>query len=205
MKRSRLFCLLTFITACSVSTYASYRDLSPPEIMRLKTYSWHQGCPVAISDLRYLQVPYWGVDQRQHHGAIIVHQKVAMELDRLFERFYQGHIVFESIKPIDVYQGNDHRSMSHNNTSAFNCRAMTGATQTFSKHALGMAIDINPRWNPYQKGSLTLPANAMSYDAEHCHLYQNCQQSLLVRWFKEAGWTWGGDWHSLKDFQHFEK
>ena len=41
--------------------------------------------------------------------------------------------------------------MRHDNTSAFNCRYVAGTT-TWSQHAYGRAIDLNPVENPYVAG-----------------------------------------------------
>lgn len=166
---------------------------------------WFEDCPVALEDLRKVGVDFWGLDDKRHLGSLVVHQSVAKEVALLFQRFYEAHIHFESIKPMRELGGNDELSMEKNNTSAFNCRAVTGVEKHFSQHAYGLAIDINPRWNPYIKGKLVLPKNARAYDPKHCLKQQNCANNLVVKALKDAGWAWGGDWHSLKDYQHFEK
>jgi len=49
---------------------------------------------------------------------------------------------------IDEYGGDDDLAVADNNTSCFNYRVVAGSTK-LSRHALGLAIDINPFYNPY--------------------------------------------------------
>ena len=63
---------------------------------------------------------------------------------------------------IDDYGGDDDRSMAANNTSGFNCRRVAGQS-SWSAHAYGEAIDLNPVQNPYVRpGSITPPAGGAS-------------------------------------------
>jgi hypothetical protein len=101
----------------------------------------------------------------------------------------------------EKFAWNDDRSMEANNTSGFNYRAITDGKK-ISNHALGRAIDINPLLNPYIRGEEVRPAGAI-YDPTQAGTL--VESSTIVRFMKERGWTWGGDWTSLKDYQHFEK
>jgi hypothetical protein len=49
--------------------------------------------------------------------------------------------------PIEAFGASDAKSMSVDNTSAFNCRDVRGSS-VWSQHAYGRAIDIDPRENP---------------------------------------------------------
>lgn len=51
---------------------------------------------------------------------------------------------------IDNYDADDERSMTANNTSAFCYRTVAGSTK-LSTHSRGLAVDINPLYNPYVK------------------------------------------------------
>ena len=110
---------------------------------------------------------------------------------------------------IDAYDGDDNRSMEDNNSSAFNYRLIAG-TNRLSKHGLGYAIDINPLYNPYirpdgQGGMLTEPVGSEPYaDRSKSFLYKIDEQDLCCRLFKERGYIWGGDWTTVKDYQHFQ-
>ena len=99
--------------------------------------------------------------------------------------------------------------MEANNTSAFNFRTVEGST-TLSNHAYGLAIDINPKYNPYVKVSngttVVYPDNAAEYAdrSVDCDYYIN-RDDICYQAFVSRGFTWGGDWTTVKDYQHFEK
>lgn len=165
--------------------------------------SWRPGCPIPLDQLRAVDVSHWGFDGRIHTGRLIVAANQAQPIVAVMAELYGQRFPIERMQPIDVYGGDDNRSMSANNTSAFNCRAVTGGSG-WSEHAYGRAIDVNPLVNPYVKGGTVLPPEAAPYadrsrrDAGMIHAADPVVQSFLVR-----GWKWGGYWTSLKDYQHF--
>ena len=116
----------------------------------------------------------------------------------------------EKMRLIDVYGGDDNRSMEDNNSSGFNYRLIAGTTR-LSKHGLGMAIDINPRYNPYIRpdgtgGVIVEPKGSEPYaDRDGRSPYLIKEGDLCLELFREHGYTWGGDWHTVKDYQHFQK
>jgi len=177
--------------------------------------TWHQGCPVALEDLRYLQLPYWGFDKYIHHGEMIVHKSVAKEVVVIFQRLYKVHYPIEQMRLVSDFNGSDDASMQANNSSAFNCRLMTGSRSKWSKHSYGKAIDLNPIQNPYvAKGaSIVLPKEGRKFIGVFRNHSQNTPQKRaiilksdpIIQIFNAYGWKWGGSWKSLKDYQHFEK
>jgi hypothetical protein len=107
---------------------------------------------------------------------------------------------------IDDYQGDDDRSMADNNTSGFNCRPVAGKPIVFSKHSYGRAIDVNPLTNPMlASGAVYPPAGAEYVDRQRKVPGILRKDDKAVREFTRRGWTWGGTWPSMKDYQHFEK
>jgi D-alanyl-D-alanine carboxypeptidase len=91
-----------------------------------------------------------------------------------------------------------------NDTASFACRPATGSQTTWSRHAYGLAIDVNPFHNPYVKGAIVLPELATAYvDRGNVRPGMITSNDVVVRAFRSIGWTWGGDWNTLKDFQHF--
>jgi len=118
------------------------------EKMRLKK-SWRRGCPVSPSDLCYIVLSHWGFDGKSHSGELAAHKKLAIPLIEAFADLFSLRFPIERMELIDEYDGDDMRSMQANNTSAFNCREITGKQGVWSKHSYGMAIDINPVQNPY--------------------------------------------------------
>lgn len=178
-----------------------------PELLkRIQAVSWLSICDPIVDDLVYLKVPYWGFDDTMHEGELVVHKAVAPDLIDIFNQLAQHKFPIKSIQTIDRYDNNDERSMADNNTSAFNCRAKTMLPDQLSNHAKGIAIDINPRMNPFIKGDNILPENGKTYtDRTQEQPGMITENSLILRLFREKGWIWGGDWTSLKDYQHFEK
>lgn len=173
---------------------------------KMKKYSWREGCPVSLDDLSYLKLAHWGLDGKVHIGELIVHRNVALEIFSIFEKIFQEKFPIERMELVDEYKGSDDLSMAANNTSAFNCRSVTGKPGVFSKHSFGRAIDINTRINPYVKGDLVEPKSGRAFlDRSAPKPGMIFENGAVVKSFTEHGWEWGGNWTSLKDYQHFEK
>jgi len=154
-----------------------------------------------IANLRLVDVYYFGFDDKLHKGQLIVHKDVVLDIIEIFEFIRESRFPVEKVIPISIYDWSDEKSMKDNNTSAFNYRFISG-TRVISNHAAGLAIDINPRLNPYIKNGSSIPANC-NYDTTKAGTISAGTQ--LVEEFKKRGWNWGGGWKSLKDYQHFEK
>ncbi len=125
--------------------------------------SWREGCPVPISDLSYLKLTHWGFDGQPRVGELVVHKKLALPVVKAFADLFQSRFPIERMELIDQYDGSDDRSMEANNSSAFNCRDITGKPGLWSKHSYGGAIDINPLQNPYVSPK-SEPLKAMGWD-----------------------------------------
>ena len=165
--------------------------------------SWRPGCPVPVEQLRAIDVTHFGNDGAVHTGRLIVAANLATGMVDIFRDLYDARFPIERMEPIDVYGGDDMRSIRANNTSAFNCRAVTGGS-SWSEHAYGRAIDVNPFVNPYVKGSTVLPPEAAPYaDRSRNDPGMIHADDAVVRAFAARGWKWGGYWSSLKDYQHF--
>jgi hypothetical protein len=111
--------------------------------------SWHQGCPVPIDDLRLVHVSYWGFDDSIHRGTLVLSRRWARPITRVFLEIFEARFPIRRMRLVDRYGAKDMRSMKADNTSAFNCRYRDGVCCTWSQHAYGRAIDINPVENPY--------------------------------------------------------
>jgi len=172
----------------------------------MRRYTWKPGCPVPLSRLRYLQLRYDGFDHKAHTGVLIVTAKLAKQVVTIFKRLYQHHFPIQSMLPAYRFKGNDETAMQANNTSGFDCRLLTGHKHEYSQHAYGRAIDINTRTNPYVKGHIIIPKNAKSFVNRKPDFPGKISHGDFVyKTFISRGWQWGGDWRSLKDYQHFEK
>ncbi len=154
-----------------------------------------------LDNLRLVNVYYYGFDDKLHKGQLVVHKDIVLDMIEIFELIRESRFPIGKVIPISKYGWSDEKSMQDNNTSAFNYRFISGS-RVISNHAAGLAIDINPALNPYIKNGDSLPENCI-YDTTKAGTILS--DSELVKEFKRRGWQWGGDWKSLKDYQHFEK
>jgi hypothetical protein len=165
--------------------------------------SWHDGCPVPLDDLRMVRVTYWGFDEEAHRGRVVIHRRWADEILEVFRRLYERRFPIRRIRLVDRYDADDRASMRHGNTSAFNCRYISGTT-TWSQHAYGRAIDVNPVENPYVVGSSVSPQRGRRFvDRDPAQPGMIAERDVVWRAFHRIGWEWGGTWTSSKDYQHF--
>lgn len=167
-------------------------------------FSWRPGCPVAPEDLRKLQLSFWGFDDQAHTGELVVHASEAQAVIGVFERLYERRFPIRRMEVIDVYGGSDDASIAADNTSGFNCRnAVSSGPPTWSAHAYGRAIDVNPVENPYiLNGTVLPPAGAPYVDRRNVRPGMAVRGGELVAAFAAAGWSWGGVWAN-PDYQHF--
>ena len=166
--------------------------------------SWHRGCPVPIRALRLVRLTYEGFDGDAHVGRLVVHRRWANEVLEVFARLYRRGFAIRRVRLVDRFDADDRSSMRHDNTSAFNCRYVAGTT-TWSQHAYGRAIDINPVENPYVKGDTILPpAGAAFLDRRNVRPGMVVAGDVVTRAFAAEGFRWGGQFSSLRDYQHFE-
>lgn len=167
--------------------------------------SWRTGCPVSPIDLRAVVVDHVDFTGAHRRGTLIVNAEVVDEVSTVFEHLYRARYPIQSVEPVDVFGSDDDASMAANNTSAFNCRAITGGS-SWSRHAYGTAIDINPEQNPYVSGHTVLPpAGAAHIDRSVYHPAMIRPGDVVTTAFAQAGWRWGGDFRTLKDYQHFQR
>jgi hypothetical protein len=168
-------------------------------------HSWHRGCPVAPAQLRRLRLTYWGFDRRAHTGTLIVNVRAVRPLTQVFSRLYAARFPIRRMRPIDVYGGNDERSLAADNTAAFNCRyAIATGPKRWSVHAYGLAVDVNPVENPYLDRGRVHPRAGRAYlDRSRRRSGMAVPGGLLVRSFASVGWQWGGRWSGSPDYQHF--
>jgi hypothetical protein len=168
-------------------------------------HSWRRGCPVSPSGLRMIEMTYWGMDDKPHTGGrLVVNAKAADDLVKVFRKLYAMRYPIKRMEPVDKYRGSDFDSIEADNTSAFNCRQATGSS-SFSQHAYGLAVDINPCENPY------VYADGRTAHKD-CVKYKNRKNDdpgvihagdKVVKAFAAIGWGWGGEWSGTKDYQHF--
>ena len=165
---------------------------------------------VTYDDLCYVSVLHYNFKGIERTGELICNKAIAQDLVEIFYELYQNEYQIEQIRLVDEYSGDDTLSMMDNNTSCFNYRVVDG-TSNLSKHAMGLAIDINPFFNPYvvykNDGTTYIsPQGSETYaDRSKDFAYKIDENDLCYKLFKEHGFIWGGDWNSCKDYQHFQK
>ncbi|MGE3620990.1 MAG: M15 family metallopeptidase [Acidimicrobiia bacterium] len=135
-------------------------------------------------------------------GDLVVHRDVAGSLAAVFSRLLDAGFPIERMVPVSAFGGSDEASMAANNTSAFNCRAVTGGSG-WSEHAFGRAIDLDPVQNPYVRGTTVLPAAGVAHLSRTPAPGRILAGDAVVGAFAAVGWHWGGAWSSPVDHQHF--
>jgi hypothetical protein len=177
---------------------------------RMQGRSWPEGCTIRRADLRYLRLSHYDAEKRQHVGEMVCNKAIADDLIEIFKELYRQKYPIQRIRLIDDYDASDERSMRDNNSSCFCYRRISGTTK-LSKHAQGMAVDINTLYNPYVRTGkngrrIVEPATATKYvDRRKSFPYKIVKGDLLHRLFLQHGFKWGGSWRTMKDWQHFEK
>lgn len=177
------------------------------DLMQGKSYK--DNCTVPREDLRYLILLHRNIEGQAVVGELVVNKAIADDILEITQRLFLEDYPIEKMRLVDYYDADDERSMTDNNSSAFNWRFIKGTT-TLSNHSTGMAVDINPLYNPYylsRRGRETIqPKSGKPYlDRTSDYPYKMEKGDLCYDLFISHGFTWGGDWQSPIDYQHFEK
>lgn len=174
------------------------------EKSKLSGYQKEKVVQWITTKLSLVNVVYIGYDNRIHAGQVVCDRSVAGEITQIFGGLLQMRFPVYQCKPVSEFDFTDKASMQANNTSGFDFRLKTGS-RAMSKHAYGLAIDINPLQNPYQKGAEILPYNNNETISTGRVRITEEQGRKVISIFRKQGWIWGGSWRSLKDYMHFEK
>ena len=169
------------------------------------TSSWRPDCPVPLEELRILRLRHRGFDGKTHAGELVVHEDHAGAVLGVFETLFEARFPIRRMVLVDVYGGDDVRSMAANNSSGFNCRRSASGSGEWSQHSFGLAVDINPIQNPYVSsgGAIEPPAGERYADRSVIARGLIRSNDVVVKAFARIGWEWGGYWTSSKDYQHF--
>lgn len=175
--------------------------------------SFPEGCTVKRDDLRYLKVLHYNYDGKVQTGEMVCNNAVAADLLEIFRELYDNKYQIARMVLIDEYGADDEASMGDNNSSAFCFRRVNGSTR-LSKHAQGLAVDINPVQNPCVSYNAKGAVRRIEPDTAEArkHIRRNAatphtidKDDLCYRLFVARGFRWGGSWRTKKDYQHFEK
>jgi D-alanyl-D-alanine carboxypeptidase len=192
---------------CGAQTYCSIIEpLDEQTKAAMVGVVWREGCPVGLEDLRRITFKHWSFDGSVATGQVVVNAGVAVDIQRVLHDLFEAKFPIASVRPIEVFGGDDDRSTLANNSSAFNCRVVTGG-KSFSEHAWGRAIDINPVQNPYVRSNGTVLDPKAKRFVKRSALSESAgaiiSNGAVVKAFKSIGWTWGGTFGRVKDYQHF--
>jgi hypothetical protein len=191
--------------------HASSEALPQPVRAQLKSEGfWRAGCPVGLSDLRLLTVSHWGFDGRAHTGQLVVNARAAGPLRRAFGKLYGLHFPIRHLQLADMYGPTRDRPRDNDVTGSFDCRQAvpspcTGGrgTGTWSMHAYGLAVDVNPLENPYVGCGQSRDPSAKPY-FDRSHHRRGMVTPRAIAAFLSTGWGWGGSWTGdTKDYMHF--
>jgi D-alanyl-D-alanine carboxypeptidase len=182
---------------------AFHAAIAPVPATVARRSTWSARCPVALSDLRYVTVGFRGFDGRAHTGELLVHRSVATDVVTVFARLFAAGFPIERMRVTSPAELTAAPTGDGNTTAAFVCRPTRGQT-SWSAHAYGKAIDVNPFHNPYRSGTRVLPELATAYlDRSRDLPGMITADGPVVAAFRSIGWTWGGTWTSPTDLMHF--
>lgn len=193
--------------------YFVSKEITDDVFVRINGKSYREDGWIALEDLRYLKVLHYNYDHEIQVGEMIVNVQIADRMCRIFRELFEAEYEIESMRLIDDYwtgDGNesDEASIQENNSSAFCYRTIAGK-QTLSNHAYGLAVDINPLQNPYVVYANGVPVQYPQYSSQFVartskakHVITEGDTCLEI--FKKWGFQWGGDWKTVRDYQHFE-
>ncbi|SFS06387.1 M15 family metallopeptidase [Anaeromicropila populeti] len=186
----------------------SIRKIDDSIFKRIYGKSFKENCTIPKDDLVYIEVSHWGFDQKVHTGELIVNKEISDLIKNIFKELFEAEYPIEKMLLVDEYDADDNASMSDNNTSCFNYRLVDGTTR-LSKHSQGLAIDINPLYNPYVRPNNSedsvLPIEGKLYvDRTSDCPYMIHKDDICYEIFTKYGFEWGGNWNSMKDYQHFQ-
>lgn len=198
-----------------LTQYFLINTISDEVYQRINGKSYRENNNIGLDDLRYLKLIHYNFEHQIQVGELIVNAALAQEMTEIFMELFQNEYEIYSMYLVDNYWTGDggttdSASIDVNNTSAFNYRTATGSSTNLSNHAYGCAIDINPQQNPYVSYRSGSPSwsheNANDYiDRTTGYAHVITHDDLCYKIFKDHGFSWGGDWNTIKDYQHFEK
>jgi D-alanyl-D-alanine carboxypeptidase len=188
----------------------SIRPLSDSQKERLRGRFWRAGCPVSLSQLRVLTVLHVGFDGRVRSGQLVVNADVAAPLAKVFRRLYELRFPIRHMRFADAYGPAHARPRDGDISGSFECRQAvpspcTGGsgTGTWSNHAYGYAVDLNPVENPYVGCGQSRDPKAQSFRDRSRHR-PGMVTPRVIKAFASIGWGWGGSWSgNTKDYMHF--
>lgn len=178
----------------------------PEEVeTRMRGRSLPASAKISMNQLRYLTLPYYDFDGNIQKGEMVCNKAIAHDLLCIFKTLFSQAYPIYSMRLVDDFDADDEASMQANNTSCFNYRYISG-TRILSRHAYGMAVDINPLQNPCIRGKQIQPSTAEEFvDRSKDFPHKIDKDDYCKEVFTTYKFRWGGNWRRIKDYQHFER
>jgi D-alanyl-D-alanine carboxypeptidase-like protein len=205
------FAVPAMVVALAPGFQSSVQPLPQPVQTQLKAAGvWHRGCPVGLSDLRLLTVSHRDFRGRTRTGQLVVNKSATAPLRRVFRRLYALRFPIRHLTLADAYAPEAQRPNDGDISGSFECRQAvpspcTGGrgTGTWSMHAFGLAVDINPVENPYVGCGQSRDPTARRFRERSRH-HRGMVTRRAIAAFRSVGWGWGGAWAgNTKDYMHF--
>jgi len=203
---------LLAIPLAALAFSSSIQPLPPPLKAELNGSYWRAGCPVPLAQLRLLTVTHRGFDGESHTGQLVVNETAAAPLARVFKQLYKLNFPIRHLLLSDSYGPKSAQPTDGDVSDSFECReavpspcskGTSTGTGTWSNHAYGLAVDLNPVENPYVGCSRTRQRASLPY-LDRSRLRPGMVTPAVVRAFRSIGWGWGGAWTgSTRDYMHF--
>lgn len=169
--------------------------------------TWRAGCPVGRAGLRLVRVGYWDYGGYARRGELVAAAGAARAMGAALAQMYRRELPVRGVHRVDRFGwsarshgGDDYASMAAGNTSAFNCRDVTGRPGVRSPHSWGRSLDLNTWENPYRSAQGLVP-DAWWQGHAHPRVAWRSRTHAVVRIMARHGlrWTYG-----LGDTQHFD-
>lgn len=198
-----------YVASNGADAFFTVSEVPDSVFVLMKGRTFGPDCNLPLSELRYLRCLHKDIDGRTKVGEMVLNRRIADDVLDILRKLYDASYPIERMRLPDYWDADDERQMRDNNSSSFNFRFVAG-TKVISKHGKGMAVDINPLYNPYHKfrkdgTEVVEPSNAGGYvDRNGKFPYKIVKGDLCWKLFTQHGFEWGGAWKSCKDYQHFE-
>jgi D-alanyl-D-alanine carboxypeptidase len=204
---------LAVVPSATASTgfHSSIKPVPASVVKEMKKHGFlHSNCPVPVSHLRVLTVTTRGFDKHNHTSQAVVNESAAAGLSKVFHQLYRLHFPIRHMQLIQMYGPKNAIPKDNDVSGAFDCRQAVpspcvggNGTGSWSMHAYGLAIDINPLENPYVGCGQSRDPATRPYFNRSRHR-PGMVTGRVVSAFASVGWGWGGSWAgSTKDYMHF--
>jgi len=159
-----------------------------------------------IDQLILTDVEYYSTDNKLHRGQLLINRSIKKDIVAIFDSIKVWRFPIVQVVPIVAFNWDDNLSMAANNTSSFCYRKVLGSNN-LSRHAEGMAIDINPFfnpmiWKPPYENRPVKPENAQYNKEIPGTLYL---EHPVVQEFLKRKFIWGYNFSKYYDIHHFHK